>query len=276
MMSGKMDLSIGYASCLTAVICARLNVELGVSAPLVILIAIVLNMLLIVINVLLSQYLKIDHIFVSFGTMTAYQGLAYIASNSKTISGLSDGIKRIGQERIFTILGGNMTYGILIMVIVIVVCSFILNKTYFGRNIFAIGGNAEAAKYAGIDVKRMEIMIGMICGALSGLGTMVLIGRIGSATAAINSEMTFTVITGLLVGGVSIRGGEGKIGGCVAGVLIVGILQNGMMMMGLDTYYQYVFKGLIMIVTIAIDTMQLNARDKKERKVKTEKRLQGK
>jgi len=263
MMSGKMDLSIGYASGLTCVTCARLLTEYNWPIPAIVALSIVMGMVLVTFTVVMSHVLDIPHIYVSFGTMTIYQGLAYIISESKSIGGFPQEFKAIGQAHAFKLMGGNVTYAILMMVFFVALMSVVLNKTYFGRYVFAIGGNKDAARLAGINVKRMEIYIGMLCGGFSGFASLLLIARIGSAAAASTADMTFTIITGLLLGGVSIRGGEGSLGGCVAGIFIVAILGNGMMMIGMNTYFQYVVKGLIMLLTIGVDNYQLKRRNMK-------------
>lgn len=259
MMSGNMDLSIGYAMSLNGVITARLLTEFNVPAAGAVIFAIAFGMLLCTANVVISHMLNISHMFVSFATMTIYQGFCYVASGSKTIGNLPASYKVIGQGTLF---GINITYAMIIMFVSLAVISFLLNRTYFGRHIFALGGNKAAARLAGINVKKMEILIGLICGAFCGFAVVVLSSRVGSANATTAVGTEFTVITGLLLGGVSIRGGEGKINGCVAGVLLVAILGNGMMMLDINTYYQYVAKGIIMLATIGIDTYQMTKKQK--------------
>lgn len=210
-----------------------------------------------VMNAVLSHLLGIPRIFVTFGTMTIYQGLAYIISGSKTIGNLTDSYKFIGQAKIGET---NITYAMIIMAVFLCLISFILKKTYFGRYVFALGGNQEAARLAGINVKKNEILISVIAGFFLGIATLTLVGRIGSATASTGVGTEFSVITGLLLGGVSIRGGEGKINGCVAGILIIALLGNGMQMAGMNIYLQYIVKGIIMLATIGFDTFQMNRR----------------
>jgi ribose/xylose/arabinose/galactoside ABC-type transport system permease subunit len=136
----------------------------------------------------------------------------------------------------------------------------VLNKTYFGRYVFALGGNSDAARLAGINVKKVELYVGAIAGVFMGIASLVLTARTGSAAATTAMGTEFTVITGLLLGGVSIRGGEGKINGCIAGILIIGLLGNGMQLTGMNVYWQYVAKGAIMLVTIGFDTYQMKHR----------------
>ena len=234
MMSGGMDLSIGYMMSITGVISAKLLTEAGFPLVLVIILTITAAVVMCTLNAVLSHLLGIPRIFVTFGTMTVYQGFSFVLSESKTIGGLSDGYKYI--------------------------VSFVLNKTYFGRYVFALGGNPDAARLAGINVKRMEIYISILAGLFLGIASLVLTARVGSAAATTATGTEFTVITGLLLGGVSIRGGEGKINGCIAGILIIALLGNGMQMAGMNVYYQYVAKGVIMLATIGFDTYQMNRR----------------
>ena len=272
MMSGNMDISLGYQMSITGVISALLLTKFGLPTIVVVLIAIGIGILLSVVNTLLSIKLSIPRMFVSFGTMTIYQGLAYVISQSKSISGFTDSFKYIGQGTLFN---SNFTFAILMMIVLGAVVSFVLNKTYFGRYVFALGGNKDAARLAGINVKKMEIYIGIIAGAFCGLASVVLISRVGTATAATAVGTEFSVITGLLLGGVSIRGGEGKINGCIAGILIIGILGNGMQLAGMNVYYQFVAKGAIMLATIAFDTYQMKRRSI-EKNVRKEGEVDGK
>lgn len=258
MMSGGMDLSIGYMMSLTGVISARLMVDLGMPVWLVVIVTILLCMAFSTLNTVLSHLLGIPRMFVTFGTMTVYQGLSYIVSESKTISGFSDSYKYIGQGTLF---GTNFAFALLLTIILGLIVSFVLNKTYFGRYVFALGGNPDAARLAGINVKRMELYIGALAGFFLGIASVALTARVGTAAATTAAGTEFTVITGLLLGGVSIRGGEGKINGCIAGILIIGLLGNGMQLAGMNVYFQYVAKGVIMMATIGFDTYQMKRRN---------------
>lgn len=257
MMSGGMDLSIGYMMSVTGVLSALMMGKLGIPLPLTIMLTVAVTVVMSVLSTLISHKLGIPRMFVSFGTMTVYQGLSFIISQSKTISGLTPGYKFIGQG---TLLGTNFTFALLLTIILGVLVSFILNKTYFGRYVFALGGNADAARLAGINVKKIEIYIAALAGLFLGIASLVLTSRVGSAAANTAVGTEFTVITGLLLGGVSIRGGEGKINGCIAGILLVGLLGNGMQLAGMNVYWQYVAKGAIMLGTIGFDTYQMKKR----------------
>lgn len=265
MMSGNMDLSVGYAMSINGVICAILLTEYHLPVYLIIIISILVGMILSSFNAILSQILLIPYIFVSFGTMVIYQGIAYVLSNSRSISGFTDAYKYIGQGRLF---GTNISVALVITGALLAVFAFIMNKTYFGRYVFALGGNKDAARLAGINVKKVELLISLFAGAMYGLAAMIQSTRIGAATASTSVGIEFTIIVGLLLGGVSIRGGEGKINGCVAGILIIAILGNGMALAGLNIYFQYVVKGMIMLTTIGMDTYQHNKKQSSKKLIK--------
>ena len=257
MMSGGMDLSIGYIMSMTGVLAALMVTQLKLPLLLVIIFTIAIATVLSVLNTVFSHLLGIPRMFVSFGTMTVYQGLAYIISRSRTISGLTASFKFIGQGTFF---GTNFTFALLLTLFLGIVVSFILNRTYFGRYVFALGGNPDAARLSGINVKKIQIYIAALAGVFLGIASLVLTARAGSASATTAVGTEFTVISGLLLGGVSIRGGEGKINGCIAGILLIGLLGNGMQMANMNVYWQFVSKGAIMLATIGFDTYQMNRR----------------
>ena len=256
MMSGGLDMAVGYQMSICGVACA-LMLNAGVPIPMVCLITIALSIAFGALGTLLEQLLKLPRIFVSIGLSTVYQGVAYVITNSKTISGLSAGFKQIGQG---TILHPNLTYATIIMILFGIVMSIVMDRTYFGRYVFALGGNEASARLAGINVKRMKYAIGMTAGFFCGVGALVLTSRVGAASAATGAGTEITILTGILVGGVSVRGGDGKIANCIAGVLIMGLLANGMQLAGLNTYYQYIAKGAIMLLVMWFDAFQIKRR----------------
>lgn len=257
MMSGGLDMAVGYQMSICGVICALMITATGIPIPIACVITIVLSILFGAIGTLLEQLLQLPRIFVSIGLSTVYQGVAYVITNSKTISGLSDSFKVIGQG---TVLHPSLTWATILMIVCGIVMSFVMDRTYFGRYVFALGGNEAAARLAGINVLRMKYAIGCIAGFFCGIGALILTSRVGAAAAGTAAGTEITILTGVLVGGVSVRGGEGKIANCVAGVLIMGLLANGMQLAGLNTYYQYIAKGTIMLLVMWFDAFQIRRR----------------
>jgi len=267
MMSGGMDMSVGYHMSICGVLAALMLTKMNMPVVLVVILTVLISMGFGILATLLEQLLKLPRIFISIGLSTVYQGIAYVITESKTISGLPDAFKVIGQG---TILHPSLTYATILMIIGGIAMSFVMDKTYFGRYIFALGGNEAAARLAGINVKRMKYAIGAIAGFFCGIGAVILTSRVGAAAAGTAAGTEITVLTGILVGGVSVRGGDGKIANCIAGVLIMGLLANGMQLAGLNTYYQYIAKGAIMLAVMWFDAYQI-----KKRALAANKRKEG-
>ncbi len=264
MMAGEVDISVGFAISLNGVIVAILMTKCGMSPVLGVIVSIVLGVVICLVNMLIAHKLKLQLFMATVGTTTIFQGLAFVLTQSKTISNLPTAYKWIGQGYI-----GPFPIPVVIATILFLIVSFILNKTYIGRYVFAIGGNVEAARLAGINVFGMKIFIAGIAGFMTGVGAIILSARLGSVTANMGTGLEFTIITAVLLGGVSVRGGEGKISGVVAGVLILAILSNGMQLARLDVYYQFVAKGIIMLAAIGFDVFQLNRKKKATVKVQS-------
>ena len=143
----------------------------------------------------------------------------------------------------------------IIMVACFALGSFILNKSYFGRYFYAIGGNEEAAELSGIRVSRVKILIYALSGLFAALAGIVLLSRSGSAQTTVGKGLEFDVITCVVLGGVSVNGGVGRISGVVAGVLIIGSLTNGMILLNVSDYTQMVVKGIVLAIAVGIDCL---------------------
>ncbi|MBQ6520849.1 MAG: ABC transporter permease [Anaerolineaceae bacterium] len=255
MMSGQIDLSVGYQMSLIGVTIGLLNKNYAIGTVPMILLAIVMGVLLNELNMVLSIKLNIGLLMVTTATSMLYQGISYTISGSKAVGGFPDSFKKIGQSNI---PGTNIPIAILIMLVFAVIMELFLTKTYWGRHIYAMGGNEDASRLAGIEVTKTKYMIGAIAGVFVGLSTVMLISRLGSVNSSSGPGTEFTVLIGILLGGVSVRGGEGRLSGVVAGILIMAILSNGMQLAGFGIYLQYVVKGIIMLAAIGIDVYQLN------------------
>lgn len=253
-MSGNMDMSIGFGISICCVILAYMLIA-GIPIWICCIAVIVLSIILNLFTTAISMTLRMPRMFISFATMSIFQGASYLLTQGKTISGLPAAFKVLGQG---TIPGTNASWALILVLVFGLIISFVLNKTYFGRYVFAIGGNPAAARLAGIDVDRTTVIIGIIGGFFLGIAAIVLTSRVGSANASIAMGTETTVITGLLVGGVSVRGGEGKLNGCIAGITLIALLINGMQIAGVNTYWQFVLRGFIMILTVWFDFINYN------------------
>lgn len=258
MISGGVDLSAGYAISFATVITAAAlmwwNLPIPVAMGLGIATAIVASLF----NAWVSIKFKIHYMMVTLGTMASFQGISFLFTDSKSIFNLPAEFKFIGQGSIADIV----PISALIMVVLVAATSFLLNRTYFGRHVYAVGGNPEAARLAGISINKVKYLVSTLTGAFFGIAAVLLVTRVGSASANMAVGTEFTCMTAAVLGGIALKGGEGKLWSVVTGVFILGILANGMQLVGLGVYPQYVAKGVILIAAMAFDSWQ------KTRKVK--------
>lgn len=257
MMAGQLDLSVGYQMSLIGVLVAKLivNENVNLSPVALTFIGIGLGIVFSELNMFLAIKLNISLLMVTVATSMFYQGISYTVSGSRNISKFPAEFKFIGQGTI-----GNVPFPVLLMFVLVIVMSLFLTRTYWGRYIYALGGNEASARLAGINVNGVKYLIGGLAGAFVGLSSVMLIARVGSAASSTGPGTEFTVITGILLGGVSVRGGEGRLSGVLAGILIMAILGNGMQLAGFGVYPQYIVKGIIMLIAIGIDVFQYSHR----------------
>ena len=184
----------------------------------------------------------------TLGTMTAVRGLALLASNGKPVIGMSEPYKAIAAGSI-----AGIPMLAVFLIIVIIICSFVLAKTVYGRRVYACGGNLQAAKVAGINTTAIRISTFAIAGFLAGLCGFLMTSRvtIGQPTAAESYEMD--AITACVVGGVSMTGGVGKPWGVVVGTLLITVIANGLDILGVSSHWQKIVKGLIIVLAVLID-----------------------
>jgi ribose/xylose/arabinose/galactoside ABC-type transport system permease subunit len=252
LIGGGVDLAAGYEMSIGGVVAAASLVWWHFPIWLSILLALAVVMGLSLVNGYITVKFKLNALMVTLGTMTVYSGISNIFTDQKAIFNLPDAFKYIGQGTVF----GVVPLAAVIMAILVAAASFILNKTYFGRYIYAVGGNPEAANLAGIKVKKVKLAVFALAGFFFGMGAILLVSRTGSANASMASGTEFTAITAAVLGGVAIQGGEGKLWSVVVGTFILGILANGMQIIGLGVYAQYIAKGTILIAAMSFDMYQ--------------------
>lgn len=249
---GDIDLSTGTIISFVDIICAYMMVNMGMNPVLAVLISIAAATLIGVLNGFMVSSVGIPAIIATYATQTAFMGLALIICGGMPISGFPDGFEIIGQGYIWII-----PIPVIIMIICFAIGSFILNKTYFGRYFYAVGGNVEAAKLSGIRVGRIKYLVFAISGFFAGLAGIVMLSRTASGNASAGADgFEFEVITCVVLGGVSITGGLGKMSGVVAGTFIIGALKNGMVLMNVNSYVQKIVMGVVLALAVGFDCMQ--------------------
>ena len=248
MITGNIDFSVGAMYAFVGVFTALLY-SLGVNLFIAIPLGLIVCTLLSCFSCWLSITFRISRLVVSMAMNMAVSGLGYIICDTKTIYGLPEGIKILGQGYIWI-----FPIPVVIFLALAVIVSFVLRRTYFGRYLFAVGGNETAARLSGINVTKMLYLSSAISGALAGFAGIICMSRTFCGSPSVGGSMSMDVISAAVLGGVSIMGGSGKTSGLVTGVLIMGILNVGLNMMGMQTNSQDVFRGIMMIVAVILDS----------------------
>ena len=258
MISGGTDLSVGQGLAVIGVSIAMMMKNSGLPVFAAIILGCLIGIALGAFNGLAANILKIHPMIVTLATMAIYKGISYTLSGSKSFFDFDPSYIAIGQGQI-----GMVSIPIIIALVVAIIIHFMLEKTCFGRFIYAVGGNAETSRLAGINVSKIKVMVFGIAGILYAISAIILTSRGGSASSTIGPGVEFDAITACVLGGVSFIGGEGRVKDAVVGCLILGILGNGMQLIGMGVYTQNIVKGLILMASIGYDTYQKMAKVKK-------------
>ncbi len=246
MISGGCDLSIGYQMAVAAVLVAK-GISTGILpiGPAIIL-GVLLCMALGTFNGVMAMLLKSHTMIITLATMAIFQGIAYLITDSKNIHNLPKAYMYIGQGKLF----GWLPLNILIAVVVIVIAGIIMAKTSIGRKVYAAGDNPEAARLAGLNVTKIKILAFTFAGLLVGIAAVLFSARNGYANATTGSGIEFTGITACVLAGVALKGGEGTLWKSIVAVYVLGVLTNGMQLLNLGTYPQYIAKGALMLISL--------------------------
>ncbi len=248
---GGIDLSTGSIITFVNIFCAYLMVKGGMNMFAAILLSLVAATLIGAVNGFMVSTIGMPALIATFASQTVFAGAAYLLCGGTPINGFTEKFKVIGQGYV-----GSIPVPVILMIICFAVGSFILNKTYFGRYFYAVGGNEEAAKLSGIRVGRVKYLVYSLSGLFAGLAGVVMLSRTNSGQATAGLGYEFDVITCVVLGGVSVSGGYGKLSNVVAGVLIIGALTNGMVLMNVSSYVQMIVKGLVLALAVGFDCIQ--------------------
>ena len=246
MISGGCDLSIGYQMSVSAVLVAKLLSNGTVGVVPAILLGILICVALGCFNGVMSIALNSQPMIVTLGTMAIFQGISYLISGSKTYHNLPRSFMYLGQGKLL----GKIPLNAVIALVVIIIVGVILNRTHVGRKIYAVGDNPEAAKLAGLNVAKIKILVFTCAGILVGISAILLAARSGSADSSTGTGIEFTGIIACVLSGVALKGGEGTLWKAIVAVFVLGVLSNGMQLINLGTYPQYIAKGIIMLVSL--------------------------
>ncbi|PJK17010.1 ribose ABC transporter permease [Chryseomicrobium excrementi] len=252
-LTGGIDLSVGSILALTGAVTAGMMAG-GTDPILAMLLGLILGALLGAVNGILISKGNVAPFIATLATMTIYRGLTLVYTEGRPISGLGDSLT-------FQMLGKGYFFGIPVPVVTMLVSFgilyFILKKTTFGRRVYAVGGNEEASKLSGIKTGRIKIYVYALTGFLSALAALILTSRLNSAQPTAGQMFELDAIAAVVLGGTSLTGGRGWIVGTLIGALIIGVLNNGLNLIGVSSFFQQVVKGLVILFAVLIDRKKL-------------------
>jgi len=267
-LTGGIDLSVGSIIGFCGMIAGGLIYEglnlkfLGItiyfSIPMVILISMIIGILIGWFNGVLVSKFNVTAFIATMGSMYIFRGFAMLRSDGKTFPNL------IGKPELrntgFPLLGSGtllgIPYTIYLMVILIIITIYVARKTPFGRHVYAVGGNEHAARLSGIQVGKIKTIVFMISGGCAALVGLIISSELVASHPATGTAYEMNAIAAAVLGGTSLAGGRGSIGGAVLGAFVIGILNDGMVMMGVSSFWQTVIKGVVIVLAVIFDQMQ--------------------
>ncbi|WP_175578103.1 ABC transporter permease subunit [Indiicoccus explosivorum] len=249
-LTGGIDLSVGSILALTGAVTASLLAS-GMDPVLAMLIGLLVGTVLGAINGIIIAKGNIAPFIATLATMTIYRGLTLVYTEGRPISGLA------GDSLVFEMIGKGYFFFIPVPVITMLVSFlilfFILRKTTFGRRVYAVGGNEEASILAGINADRIKIYVYSLTGLLTGLAALIQTSRLNSAQPTAGEMFELDAIAAVVLGGTSLTGGRGWIIGTLIGALIIGVLNNGLNLIGVSSFFQQVVKGAVILLAVLLD-----------------------
>lgn len=253
LLTGGIDLSVGSLVALTGVVATSFAHPGTYPVFVPILLGVLAGALFGAVNGTIISNFKLPPFIATLGSLSVASGMALVISKGRPISNLSDA---------FRVVGGGCLFGIPILIYILVVCFIlgyiVLTYTKFGRYLYAIGGNEDAARASGLNVKKIILSVYIISGACAGLAGTVLASRINAGQPNSGVGYELDAITAVVIGGTSLNGGVGKVSGTLFGVLIVGIINNGMDLLNISSYYQKIVKGVIIVLAVLLDQVTKN------------------
>ena len=253
---GEVDLSVASIVAFAGVVAATL-IAMTSSVWIGVLGGVLAGTVVGLANGLVVAKLGMNSLIATLGSMEIVRGLAYIVSKGDAVM--------ITEESFFVLGSGEflgVTYPIWVMLIAFILFGVLLNRTVFGKSVLAIGGNAEAARLAGIAVSKVKIMVFTLQGAAAGLAGVLLTSRLSIGDPKTSIGLELGIISACVLGGVSLSGGIASISGVLVGVLIMGAVQNGMSLMNVPTFYQYLIRGGILLIAVVFDIKRQQGRTK--------------
>lgn len=249
-LTGGIDLSVGSTVAVSGVVAVLAAIS-GVPAPIALLVGVGTGALCGLINGALSAYLALAPFIVTLGTMTFLRGLAYTLTEGRPIVSSSLSFKALGSGYFL-----GIPIPVYVMIVVYILAWYVLERTRFGRHVYAVGGNPRAARLAGVRVKRVLTSVYVIAGACAGLAGLIFAARVISAQPTAGEGYELDAIAAVVLGGTALAGGRGRIIGTLIGSVILGVLTTGLILLNVPFFTQLLIKGAVIICAVSIDSLK--------------------
>lgn len=249
-ISGNIDLSVGSLVALCSVSGAMI-MNKGLPMIVAVIASVIIGALVGFITGGVTAKLKLHSFLVTLSLMTALRGLAQTMTNGRPVAGLPSAFGKIASASI-----GPVPLLVIYMIVLYAIFMYVMKYTAFGRSIYAVGSNQESARLSGINIEKVKTLVFILSGALCGIAGVLLTAKVRSGDPTCANAWEMDTIAGAIIGGTDMNGGEGKLGGTIIGLLFVGILANGMVLLGVSAYMQSVIKGLVIFMAVIINSIQ--------------------
>ncbi len=252
-ITAGIDLSVGSVMGVVGIVTGMLLAN-GYSMEIAITAGLLVALLIGWINGSLIAYLKLSPFVVTLGMLSIARSMALVVSNNKMFYQFGP------DEEAFLELGGGQTFGIanpvLILIGLTIIFAFVLNFTVWGRHVYAVGGNEQAARLTGVPVDRIKVSVYMLCSLMAGIAAILMVGWLGSVTNALGLTYELRVIASAVIGGANLMGGEGSAFGAFIGAALIEVIRNSLLLAGVDPYWQGTFVGLFIILAVLLERIR--------------------
>lgn len=255
-LTGGIDLSVGSIAGVSSV-SAAMMMQAGVPAPVACVFTVMLAIVYGTFNGTLITRLSMPPLIATLGTMTALRGMAFIITGGLPVFGFSKTFGNFAKGQLWVV-----PYPVILLLFIFIIAYFFLNRTVTGRYIYGVGGNEESSRLSGINVARVKTFAYAVSGFLSGIAGLVLLSRTNSGQPSSGADYEMDAITSVVLAGIALTGGEGKLPLVLVGTLIMGVLSTGMLMCNINDYVQQLVKGLVLIGAVIFSTVSKRMRAK--------------
>lgn len=252
-LMGAMDLSVGAVIGISSVTAATM-MSSGISPVLACITSLALGVAIGLFIALIVNKVGILPIIVTLGMMTSLRGICFLIAKGKPIYGIPKEFLVLGQGYLSIV-----PFPVVVMICAFILGYIILEKTSIGRKVYGTGGNEDASRLSGISVANVKYFVFAIQGFLAALAGIILLSRVNSGQPGAGTGYEMDIITACVLGGISVSGGEGKISGVIVGVITIGVLSNGMVLLGVNEFWQMIVKGGVLLAAVAMDKFSKSA-----------------